>query len=1157
MYTNFKTLKFGCIRIVLFLCLISFLSVISPKVVLSQDPRNSKTYKFEPLTMSEGLSFNMVEVIFQDQKGYIWIGTRNGLNKYDGYEITVFQNDPDDSLSLRDNVIEAIYEDRDGVLWLGTQNGWLEKYDRQNHTFSHFHVGSHVLSIIEDSNGILWLGTQNPGVLQFNRETGDTTLINKGSYFVSFLEDQQGDLWTVSAQLGLGKYNKPNDQFQMIDFGSSLSSIIETQPGVFLIGSSSDGLIMYHPLSGKKNYIKHLENNKNTISSNNIRSLLKDDSNNIWIATSNKGLNLLGPDLNDITRFEKNPRVPSSLNDNHLTTLFQDRGRVIWIGTSFGGINKLSLIQSGFNHIYHLPENQNGLSNNVVNAILEDQMQMLWIGTDNGLNRFNRRSDTWHHYFYKANDSGSLNDNYILSLFEDSRGRLWVGTGNGLNQYDRKYDRFIPYSAPPIHDMLEFKEGQYLVATREGLYQFDLNAEKKFTLLKSGYCWKISLLKDSRGFLWVGSSGCGVERYNPNTEEWKLFTHDPQNPGSLSDDFIEAILEDISGTIWFATAGGLNRFDRNSETFKNYREKDGLARDWVQGILEDREGNLWLSSAEGISLFNPMSEKFINYRVDRLENHSFRRGAYFISTKGEMFFGGSKGVTSFLPSQIENNPYIPPVVVTKLNIFNRPFIVDVPSDKIIELSYKQNFISFDFASLDYTSPDKNHYAYKMEGLDQNWNYIENRRHTDYPDLKPGDYIFRVKGSNNDGLWNEKGASIKILITPPFWQTWWFRTLVIFSIAGAVFTAFKTRLRYLEQKKKDLENRVKEKTESALALQSALDEVESLKNRLQAENIYLQDEIKDVHNFENIVTQSESFKRILRSVEKVAATEATVLILGESGTGKELIARAVHNISRRSDRPLMKVNCAALPANLIESELFGHERGAFTGAIAQKSGRFELADGGTIFLDEIGDLPLDLQAKLLRVLQEGEFERLGNPNTIKVDVRIIAATNRDLENEVQQGNFREDLFYRLNVFPIQIPPLRDRKEDISLLVKHFVKKYSVKAGKQVVTATNDVITRLEDYHWPGNIRELENIIERAIIVSPQNKLVIGDWLSKREASSLISENLSLEELEKKHILAVLEKTDWRVSGDKGAAKILGLKRTTLEARMQKLGISKKK
>jgi transcriptional regulator with GAF, ATPase, and Fis domain len=293
------------------------------------------------------------------------------------------------------------------------------------------------------------------------------------------------------------------------------------------------------------------------------------------------------------------------------------------------------------------------------------------------------------------------------------------------------------------------------------------------------------------------------------------------------------------------------------------------------------------------------------------------------------------------------------------------------------------------------------------------------------------------------------------------------------------------------------------------------------------------------------------------VEQVSSTDATVLILGESGTGKELLARAIHNISFRGDRPLVKVNCAALPGNLIESELFGHEKGAFTGAIARKIGRFELADGGTIFLDEIGDLPLELQAKLLRVLQEGEFERLGNSRTIKVDVRIIAATNRDLEREVDQGNFREDLFYRLNVFPVLIPPLRERKEDIPLLVKHFIQKFTRKIGKTIDAVPQHVLNTLQQYHWPGNVRELENLIERAMIISKGNRLLLGDWMPQNGSSNGKSHFSTLEESEKHHILEALEKTDWRVSGEKGAAKILGLNSKTLESRMKKLKIERVK
>jgi formate hydrogenlyase transcriptional activator len=299
------------------------------------------------------------------------------------------------------------------------------------------------------------------------------------------------------------------------------------------------------------------------------------------------------------------------------------------------------------------------------------------------------------------------------------------------------------------------------------------------------------------------------------------------------------------------------------------------------------------------------------------------------------------------------------------------------------------------------------------------------------------------------------------------------------------------------------------------------------------------------------------KKVLHQVEQVASTDATVLILGESGTGKELLARALHNISNRNERPLVKVNCSALPANLIESELFGHEKGAFTGAISKKVGRFELADKGTIFLDEIGDLPLELQPKILRVLQEGEFERIGNPKTLKVDVRIIAATNRKLSEEIKNGNFREDLYYRLNVFPIFIPPLRERKEDIPLLINYFVNNFSRKVGKKIETISQGMMEQMMEYSWPGNIRELENIIERAVITNEGSKLILNEILPKKVMfSSADAELKTLEDMERQHIIKVLEKTNWQVSGDKGAAKILGIKRTTLEARIKRLNIQKK-
>jgi len=352
---------------------------------------------------------------------------------------------------------------------------------------------------------------------------------------------------------------------------------------------------------------------------------------------------------------------------------------------------------------------------------------------------------------------------------------------------------------------------------------------------------------------------------------------------------------------------------------------------------------------------------------------------------------------------------------------------------------------------------------------------------------------------------------------------------------------------------------------AIAVENALafKEIDSLKNRLAVEKLYLEEEIRSEFNFEEIVGESPAIKRALGQVELAAPGNTTVLILGETGTGKELIARAIHNLSPRRERTFVKINCAAIPSGLLESELFGHERGAFTGAIAQKVGRFELADRGTIFLDEVGDIPLELQPKLLRVLQEQEFERLGATRTIHVDARVVAATNADLSRLVAERKFRSDLYYRLNVFPIQIPALRERREDIPLLVRYFVQKFSRRLNKTVQYVPSDAMDALVSYSWPGNIRELENLLERAVILSPGKELRVplselrNTPTPAEEESPLVVSHPApvgtLEEAERQHILRALRHTQWRIAGPRGAASLLGMKRTTLQARIRKLGI----
>jgi len=344
-------------------------------------------------------------------------------------------------------------------------------------------------------------------------------------------------------------------------------------------------------------------------------------------------------------------------------------------------------------------------------------------------------------------------------------------------------------------------------------------------------------------------------------------------------------------------------------------------------------------------------------------------------------------------------------------------------------------------------------------------------------------------------------------------------------------------------------------------------------RLKEQNLYLQEEIKSVHNFEHIVGGSPALMAVLADVDRVAPTDASVLVTGETGTGKELIARAIHSASKRRDKPLIKVNCAALPAGLVESELFGHEKGAFSGAIARRLGRFELADGGTIFLDEIGELPAEAQVKLLRVLQEREFDRVGGAAPIRVDVRIIAATNRDLLKAVQEKTFREDLYYRLSVFPVRLPPLRERRDDIPLLIHFLVNKFAARIGKHLDGVSRESMQRLQEYPWPGNIRELENVLERAVILATGPTLEIGpDLLPTPAAPSAVTARAEperaeaipvpppagqprLEDVEREYIIKVLRQTNWLITGPRGAAKLLGLHPSTLRNRINKLGVTR--
>ncbi|MFC1581871.1 sigma 54-interacting transcriptional regulator, partial [Candidatus Neomarinimicrobiota bacterium] len=853
---------------------------------------------------------------------------------------------------------------------------------------------------------------------------------------------------------------------------------------------------------------------------------------------------------------------------------YEDRSGVLWVGTQANGINKVHLKRRFFTHYKHLPEIENSLSSSMILALAEDAKGSLWIGTyQGGLNRLDRRTGVIEPYFFDPNDRYSISNNTINTILTDHDGEPWYGTAEGLNQYDPVNNRFNRYNGKLTSEFItalaEDFEGDLWVGTNNGLNRINdqdtsvvryFNNSNDSTSISSNTI--TTILVDRVGNLWIGTEDNGLNWYDRGKNEFYQYQHRIEIPNSISDNRILSLFVDSQDRFWVGTRRGLNLLKRESGDFTHYDVRDGLPGSVINGILEDRRGNLWLSSNNGIARFNPNTLSIKDYDTqDGVQDREFNPNASHMNAKGEMVFGGVNGFNLFDPETIRDNAYLPPVVLTALTQNGLDLEPGRTKETIqkVTLTWPVNSFEFEFASLNYTQSERNQQAYMLEGLDRDWNYIGEENSGRYTNLSGGKYTLKLKGSNNDGLWNPAETIIEVIVIPPFWQRWWFRIGVLLFITGLLSFSYRQRIYRIEKRRKRLELRVEEKAEAAQALQEALSEVELLKNRLQAENIYLRDEIKVQHNFANIITNSRKLKKVLQSVEQVAATDSTVLVLGESGTGKELLARAVHNVSARSDRPLVKVDCSTLPANLIESELFGHEKGAFTGAVARKIGRFELADKGTIFLDEIGDLPLELQTKLLRVLQDNEFERLGNPKTIKVDVRVIAATNRDLDKAIEEHQFREDLYYRLNVFPIEIPPLRERKGDVELLVNHFVSKYSKKVGKTITSITQRVMDTLTSYQWPGNVRELENIIERAVIISSPDNFTLGNWPPKSELHTHLNTGplVTLEEMEINYIIQILDQTGWRVSGAKGAAQILGMNPKTLESRMSKLDIKRKK
>ncbi|MDX2429962.1 MAG: two-component regulator propeller domain-containing protein [Bacteroides sp.] len=858
-------------------CLFWFLitTIAYPQIIAAQD----LDLRFTEITTRDGLSQNTVSCILQDSRGFMWFGTQDGLDKYDGRSFTNYHYNPDDTTSLLGTFISGIVEDAYGNLWIGTERG-VNMFDRSHNNFLRYEhdandpsslSGTAVLAIFEDRTGNLWVGSSGGMLSRFDRhnknfvhfQQADSGNLSKD--ICSIYEDSRNNIWIGTMNGDLSLFDREKEEFtpfyyQNAKFSNNdIKSITSDSNDNIWISTFRRGLYRMN-YSGKGDpEIVHYMNDVNdagSISSNNIFTVLEDSNGRLWIGTENGGLNLFDRKNEKFIAFKSDPFDEMSLNNNSIWSIYEDFTGNLWIGAYAGGINLSTNFDKSFHHYKHIPGKDNSLSNSLVTSFCEDSRGDIWIGTDGGgINLFDRETATFSTYNIKNSNLGS---DAVLSIFEDSRGNLWVGTwGGGLNLFDRGSRTFRGYtsensklSSNQIFSIIEDKRGVLWTGSfYGGLSYFDRKSKTFINYTPDNSPISDNqvrmILEDSYGSIWVcGASG--LNAFDPETETFTFYSYDEQNNNSLSQGFVFSILEAADSTLWVGTAGGLNKFDRQEKTFSAYHMKDGLPSDVIKGIEEDDQGMIWLSTNAGLSRLNPETGVFINYdHSNGLQDDEFYQCSSYKSRNGEIYFGGVNGFNVFQPEDIQTNPYIPPVVLTDFQIFNKPVTIGdhsplkthISEAEVITLSHKQMVFSFEFTALNYISNDKNQYAYKLDGFDPEWNFSGSKHSASYTNLDPGEYTFMVKASNNDGLWNEEGTSVKIIITPPFWKTLWFKIIAILVAVLFILLIFYIRFRQIINRNKSLNEQVIERTKEINEKNTILqDQTEELKSQRDALNL---------------------------------------------------------------------------------------------------------------------------------------------------------------------------------------------------------------------------------------------------------------------------------------------------------------------------------
>lgn len=872
---------------------------------------------FTHLSTTNGLSELDPSCIIQDSRGFIWIGTADGLNRYDGYKFRVFRNDVKDTTTVSNNYIQDIVEDKDGNIWVSTGGSGLCKYDRKADRFHRYlHDNKNVNSLASnfisrlavDGYGRIWVGTQHDGISVFDPKTAifrhythdkNNPKSLSDNSVMTIYKDAENNMWIGTVDDGLCMYDAKTGNFTSYKHdsriktslsGDKVTAIFEDSENHIWVGTQEAGLNLLDRKTGAFKHFFHDSKNSNSLIHNSVQSIAEDDNHNLWIGTENGGLSIYSDAWEQFFSYVHDDVDNTSLSGNSVDIIRKDRHGNMWIGTYGGGVDLYKKNSAEFAHYTHnsLPIS---LSNNLVLTMFEDDNYNIWIGTDGGgMDLFNLKKGTFTTFKHSEADKKSISGDNILNISQDDQKNLWIGTwANGVSVMDPKTRIFKTFKHDPanpkslsgdnVYAVVQIPDKRIWLGTfGDGLDLYDPKTNT-FTAFKNDPsnpkslgCNRINaMIADKNGNLWMATDDAGLCFFDTKTYTCTSYKHD-DNKNSISNNNALDVYQDHMGRLWVCTLGGLNIFDPGTHHFIVYKKQDGLPNDYTESVMEDDKGHMWIGTNNGMSMFDPATKKFRNFTTENgLQADEFKQHCALKSRTGAFYFGGVNGFNSFFPDQVAENPYDPTLVLTRFQLFNKdvtasrgeddpsPLKEDISETKSIRLSHDQSVLSFEYASLDFASPNKKKYAYILEGFDKSWNYVDDKNTAVYTNIPPGDYTFKVKSQNGEGKWSPRILSLKVTIVPPFWLTWWFESLAALFIVGSIYGVYRYRVHAIMQQKAKLERQVKERTATithqADVLQEQSENLQSMNEELQSQS----EELQAVN--EELLSQSEELQAL--------------------------------------------------------------------------------------------------------------------------------------------------------------------------------------------------------------------------------------------------------------------------------------------------------